>query len=788
MPKEMCLQVWNRCHSCVRSRGLASEHGGRKQNDLWSVSAKEGSPFAPTTALDCAATGAPAGSAYTYVWTARGATTNTDLLVSGTGGPTPTFAVPDEVDDNETHEYLLTVSAANAEDASAEVTVTVLNLGSIALICASPPLVYEGSEDFALVCSVSGDTGGANYTYEWTARGATQNTDELSATNIASPTFAVPDEVDETTTYEYALTARAENVEDATAEVTVTVLNRGTLAVACAPPPLVYEGSENFALDCTASGAPVGSVYEYVWTTRGSTANTDLLISGTDSPTPTFAVPDAVDRATTYEYLLTASAKNAESGSAAVTVTVLNAGALHVVCTDPPSVYEGSEDFDLDCSASGAPSGSAYEYAWTARGSTPNTDLLTSGTDGPTPTFDVPDEIDETTTYEYLLTVSAENAESGSSAVTVTVLNAGALHVACADPPSLYEGSADLALDCSASGAPSGSEYNYVWTGRGSTVVPGQLSSTTVAKPTFDVPEEVASDETYEYMLTVSADNAEDATANVTVTVLNKKALEVACATPSPVYEGSEDFALDCTASGVPVGSVYEYVWTTRGSTANTDLLIAGTDGPTPTFDVPEEVDEEKTYEYLLTASAENAIDATAEVTVTVLNLGSIALICASPPLVYEGSEDFALVCSVSGDTGGANYTYEWTARGATQNTDELSATNIASPTFYVPDALDRATTYEYLLTARAENVEDATAEVTVTVLNRGTLAVACAPPPLVYEGSENFALDCTASGAPEDSEYDIRHGRRRDSTANTDLLSQRHGHFFADRSTCRTR
>ena len=263
-------------------------------------------------ALDCAATGAPAGSAYTYVWTARGATTNTDLLVSGTGGPTPTFAVPDEVDDNETHEYLLTVSAANAEDASAEVTVTVLNLGSIALICASPPLVYEGSEDFALVCSVSGDTGGANYTYEWTARGATQNTDELSATNIASPTFAVPDEVDETTTYEYALTARAENVEDATAEVTVTVLNRGTLAVACAPPPLVYEGSENFALDCTASGAPVGSVYEYVWTTRGSTANTDLLISGTDSPTPTFAVPDAVDRATTYEYLLTASAKNAE--------------------------------------------------------------------------------------------------------------------------------------------------------------------------------------------------------------------------------------------------------------------------------------------------------------------------------------------------------------------------------------------------------------------------------------------------------------------------------------------
>ena len=31
----------------------------------------------------------------------------------------------------------------------------------------------------------------------------------------------------------------------------------------------------------------------------------------------------------------------------------------------------------------------------------------------------------------------------------------------------------------------------------------------------------------------------------------------------------------------------------------------------------------------------------TAEVTVKVLNLGSIALVCASPPLVYEGSEDY---------------------------------------------------------------------------------------------------------------------------------------------------
>ena len=182
--------------------------------------------------------------------------------------------------------------------------------------------------------------------------------------------------------YEYLLTASAETVEDATAEVTVTVLNRGTLAVACAPSPLVYEGSADFALDCIASGAPSSSDYAYVWTVRGDTQDTSLL-SAVDIASPTFLVPDEVASTTTYEYLLTASAANAEDGSAQVTVTVLNQGALRVVCADPPSVYEGSADFALDCIASGAPSSSDYAYVWTARGDTQDTALLSGWTSHP---------------------------------------------------------------------------------------------------------------------------------------------------------------------------------------------------------------------------------------------------------------------------------------------------------------------------------------------------------------------------------------------------------------------
>ena len=722
-------------------------------------------------ALDCEASGAPSGSTIAYAWTPRGNTQDTALL-SATDIADPTFSVPDEVDENETHEYLLTVSAENAEEATAEVTVRVLNLGTIALVCASPPLVYEGSEDFALECSISGDTEDVDYTYAWAARGDTQDTALLSATDIPSPTFHVPDVLEATTTYEYLLTASAENTEDATADLTVTVLNKGALAVACSPSPLAYEGAEDFALDCEASGAPGDNPqYDYVWAARGDTQDTSLL-SATDIASPTFDVPEEVDATTTYEYLLTASAKNADPGSVEVTVTVLNKGALAVVCRDPGSAYEGSSDISLDCSASGAPGGDPqYTYVWTARGDTQDTSLL-SATDIASPTFHVPAEVDATTIYGYLLTVSAANAESGSASVSVTVLNKPELIAVCEGPTPVYEGSADFAFDCSASGAPAGSRYDYVWTARGDTQDTALLSATDIVSPTFLVPEEVDATTTYEYLLTVSARNAEDATAEVKVTVLNTGALLVACADPGSAYEGSADFAFDCAAVGASVGSAYEYVWTARGDTQDTALLSA-TDIASPTFYVPDEVDEATTYEYLLTVSAANAEDAMTEVAVTVLNKEPLALACTSSYEVYEESEDFALDCSASGAPGDdPQYAYAWTARGDTQDTALLSATDIASPTFYVPDEVDETTTYEYLLTVSAENAEDATAQVTVTVLDKPVLAVVCADPGSVYEGSEDFAFDCSASGAPAGSVYAYVWTARGD-TQNTSLLSR---------------
>ena len=577
---------------------------------------------APDFGLSCEASGVSGGN-YTWSWSPT-----TRLRYHDTSRPW--FDVPDDVDEDTDYEYRVTASAANAHAGSATVTVTVKDTGGLppAVACSDPDPVYEGSSDIAFDCTASGAAAGSSYAYSWRARGGTADTGLLSATDGPAPTFAVPDEVSEDEIYEYLLTVSSANAGSATAEVTVTVLNKESLALACADPGSVYEGSADVAFDCEASGAPSGSSYAYSWRARGGTADTGLL-SATDGPAPTFAVPDEVSEDEIYEYLLTVSAGNAGSATAEVTVTVLNRGELALACADPGSVYEGSADVAFDCEASGAPSGSSYAYSWRARGATSGTSLL-SRTDIASPVFYVPDEVDEDEIYEYLLTVSADNAGSATAEVTVTVLNRGALRVACADPGAAYEGSADVAFDCEASGAPSGSSYAYSWRARGATADTGLLSATDGPAPTFAVPDEVSEDEIYEYLLTVSADNAGSATAFVTVTVLKRGSLSVACADPGSVYEGSSDIAFDCTASGAAAGSSYAYSWRARGGTADTGLLSA-TDGPAPTFAVPDEVSEDEIYEYLLTVSAANAEDATAEVTVTVLNRGALSWRARTP-------------------------------------------------------------------------------------------------------------------------------------------------------------
>ena len=689
--------------------------------------------------LNCWATGAPVGSVYAWSWSPIDRLTDHHTA-------TPTFAVPDAVDQYTVYTYTVTATAANAEDGVANVIVRVYDTDSMdpSLTCTDSE-VYEGLADITLDCSVTNEPSGA--TYSWTG---TDIAARLSSTTILKPTFYVPG-VDTDTDYDYTVTLSADGMDDVVEDVTVTVLSKPSITARCLGNPYeVNEGSENFVMNCAAVGAPGENPdYMYAWTVRDNTPDTALaLLSGRDIAAPTFYVPGEVEGHQIYQYLVTVSAENAVDGLVEVTVRVHDTDSTDtsLTCTDS-EVYEATADFTLDCSVTDEPTGATY--AWTARGSTSGTNLLSSTTILK-PTFYVPG-VNADTDYDYTVTMSADGMDDVVEDVTVTVLNKPAVTATClGNRYEVYEGSPNFVLDCVASGAPGvNPDYTYVWTARGGGDT-SKLSSTIIANPTFYVPDALDETTTYEYLLTVSADNAEDATAELTVTVLNRAPLSVVCTYPGSIYEGSADFELDCSASGALSGSDYDYVWTARGSTANTDLLIAGTDGPTPTFAVPDEVESNETYSYTLTVSAANAEDATLDVVITVLNRGALSVVCVNPVSAHEGSADIAFDCSASGAPEGSDYTYAWTARDDTQDTSLLSATDVASPTFYVPDQIEEDETHEYRLTVStsAGNIDAGTFDLTVNVYDSSDLDVVCTDR-TVYEGSPPFRLQCTASGGP---------------------------------------
>ena len=763
--------------------------------------------------FDCEVTDGPSGvEEYTYAWEARSDTPNTDLLVDGTDTPTPTFSVPDDIDEDKNYRYSLIASAAGFHPAKAIMLVRVRDRADIAVACGGPYEVAEGGEDIELKCEASGSPGG-NYTWKWTGA----NTSFLSDDEVADPTFTSPDDITGHQVYTYTVTASADDAAAGSAEVTVRVKDTDIPdpVITCNDPDPVYEGTADFTLDCSVEHEPSDPMY--AWTTRGSTLDTSLLTSGRDGLTPTFSVPNDIDEPggadKNYEYTVAlASPSMFNLVTADVTVAVLERPDITVACEDSPyEVDEGDDPIKLECGTSGAP-GTEPDYTWSWL---PTTNL-TNHNENPS-TFTVPDNVDQDTTYTYTVTASAANAEDGTAEVTVTVKDTGTLApvITCVDS-EVYEGTADFTLNCMVENEPSGATYS--WAARGDTQDTSLLTSgTSSLTPTFAVPDDIPGPfdsheyddykETFEYTVTLSASGILDVTGNVKVTVRERHNIRFCYVDLSnncysayghyasnhyTVWEGAADFNPPALYTigrlkNAP-GSNPVYTLTLSGSPATALSLMAplniqtmtGTDTFNfPTFFVPDQVDRNTNYVYTLTISAPFAEDAVYKIFILVKDR-SPSITCIDSE-AYEGAADFTLNCTVENEPSGA--TYSWAARGDTQDTSLLtSGTSSLTPTFAVPDDVQGTTDYEYRVTLSASGIDDVTEDITVTVLDKPDIY--CSDPGFeliaaksweTYEGNRDFPLRICEqgwAGAPGANPVYAFAWAARGTTANTDLLS----------------
>ena len=604
-----------------------------------------------TGAIECQAWDASGEEYLDFAWEPVGSTTrdyldNPRLIPEDAPNPSvvapeaPVYETLESFHSGETtfrYRYRLTAtSRATGLSSSSEVEVYVSS-SRPSVYCPLEVVVEEG-ETAQLDCEgvdplsarMDYDEEGASVLWEWEGLWGTSMA-PLAATDLSSPLFTAPaGSAGKQYHYIASMTSSASGVPRmARRRVTVTVaaaddtalMFKGSAPVVTCNDAEIYEATADFTLDCSVTDEPTGATY--AWAARGSTSGTSQL-SSTTLLKPTFDVPGNVDADTDYEYTVTLSASGIDDVTEDVTVSVRNKPDITVTCER--RLYfanEGDADFDLYCSASGAP-GDDPDYTWSWSPTTNLTDHNTA-----TPTFAVPDDVDQDTTYTYTVTATADNAEDGTAGVKVRVQNPVGSSVTCFDV-EVYEAADDFTLGCyvfyiTGSGfdlEKAKASATYEWTAQGSTVVPGRLSSTTIAEPTFDVPEEVDSDETYEYRFKVSSPHFSDAAADITVTVLDTDSTDpsLTC-TNSEVYEGAADITLDCSVTNEPSGATY--AWTARGRPSGTSLL-SSTSILKPTFSVPSNVDTDRDYEYRVTLSASGIDDITADITVTVLDTDSL--------------------------------------------------------------------------------------------------------------------------------------------------------------------
>ena len=700
-----------------------------------------------TVTLDGTGSADPEGETLTYVWTHS----NTGITLDDATSANPTFTAPENLADNATLTFSLTVTdardVASVAADTVEITVTAgPNDAPIANAGADQTGVAEGA---TVTLSGSGtDSEGETLTYAWTQTGGA--TVALSDVTAQNPTFTAPENLVDNATLTFSLTVTdARNVASVadTVEITVTAgPNDAPIANAGADQTGVAEG-----VSVTLSGSGTdseGETLTYAWTQTGGAT---VALSDVTAQNPTFTAPEnLVDNATLTFSLTVTDARNVASVADTVEITVAagpNDAPIANAGADQTGVAEGAT---VTLSGSGTDSeGETLTYAWTQTG---GATVALSDVTAQNPTFTAPENLVDNATLTFSLTVTdARNVASVADTVEITVTagpNDAPIANAGADQTGVAEGAT---VTLSGSGTDSeGETLTYAWTQTGGATV--ALSDVTAQNPTFTAPENLVDNATLTFSLTVTdaRDVASVAADTVEITVTagpNDAPIANAGADQTGVAEG---VSVTLSGSGTDSeGETLTYAWTQTGGAT---VALSDVTAQNPTFTAPENLVDNATLTFSLTVTdARNVASVADTVEITVAagpNDAPIANAGADQTGVAEGA---TVTLSGSGtDSEGETLTYAWTQTGGA--TVALSDVTAQNPTFTAPENLvDNATLTFSLTVTDARNVASVADTVEITVAagpNDAPIANAGADQTGVAEGAT-----VTLSGSGTDSE-----------------------------------
>ena len=259
-----------------------------------------------------------------------------------------------------------------------------------------------------------------------------------------------------------------------------------------------------------------------------------------------------------------------------------------------------------------------------------------------------------------------------------------------------------VTLDGRGSSDPDGDTLSFRW----SAPVGIQLSSTSVAKPTFTAPE-VKNDSTLLFTLVVNDGKVDSNPSQVAITIKNVNKPPVANAGLSQIVNERTTVTLDGSGSSDPDGDALTYLWSSPSG-----IVLSSASVAKPTFTAPE-VKNDSIITFTLVVNDGKVDSNPSQVAITIKNVNKLPVANAGPNQIVNEGTTVTLDGSGSSDPDGNALSYHWSAPAGIV----LSSASVAKPTFTAPEVKNDST-ITFTLMVNDGKVYSQPSSVTITVLN----------------------------------------------------------------------
>ena len=491
-----------------------------------------------------------------------GGVTITDSTLAQTS-----FTAPDDLTETVTLSFRLTVDdediATEAVSDIAEIAIT--NTAPVVNLSNTSTIANEGD---SVSLDASASSGGITI-YSW--QQVDESGDEVSGgvtitdSTLAQTSFTAPDDLTETVTLSFRLTVDDEDIAtEAVSDIAEIAITNTAPVVNFSNTSTTANEGDSVSLDASASS---GGITIYSWQQvdeSGDEVSGGVTITDSTLAQTSFTAPDDLTETVTLSFRLTVDDEDiaTEAVSDIAEITITNTAPVVNLSNTSTTANEG-DSVSLDASAS---SGGITSYSWQqvdengdeVSGGVTITDSTLAQT-----SFTAPDDLTETVTLSFRLTVDDEDSatESVSDIAEITITNTAPVINLSSTSTIANEGDS-VSLDASAS---SGGITSYSWQqvdDQGNVISDGvAIDNADAEQASFTAPSDLTADTTLYFRLTVAdSDNpVNSSTAILTISINNTApTADVSATTTKVVTEGETGVSLDGSASS---GGISSYKW-----------------------------------------------------------------------------------------------------------------------------------------------------------------------------------------------------------------------------------